>query len=89
MNFQDGHPLDWHGVNISAVLERAMQSSAAWEEQREQKIYISTLGYQYTGAGPDRGGTKKILDQTHLSISHSSVSGLRANSVGLSLFGAG
>ena len=59
MNFQDGHPLDWHGVNISAVLERAMQSSAAWEEQREQKIYISTLGYQYTGAGPDRGGTKK------------------------------
>ena len=36
-----------------------MQSSAAWEEQREQKIYISTLDYQYTGAGADRGGTKK------------------------------
>ena len=89
INFQEGHPLDRHGVNISTVLERAMQSWAAWEEQREQKIYISTLGYQYTGAGLDRGGTKKSENQTHLSISHSSVSGLRANSVGLSLFGAG
>ena len=66
-----------------------MQSSAAWEEQREQKIYISTLGSQYLGRGETRGDRKRNIAKTHLSISHSSVSGLRANSVGLSLFGAG
>ena len=70
-----------------------MQSSAAWEEQREQKIYISTVRrVTNIGAGGHREGKKiKKSEQTltHLSISHSSVSGLRANNVGLSLFGAG
>ena len=63
-----------------------MQSSAAWEEQREQKIHISTLGL---GRGETVGEKKKKETNSHLSISHSSVSGLRANNVGLSLFGAG
>ena len=46
-----------------------MQSSAAWEEQREQKIYISTVRrVTNIGAGGHREGKKNIKSEQTVSV---------------------
>ena len=58
-----------------------MQSSAAWEEQREQKIYISTVRrVTNTRAGGDRGARKKNWEEKKLSPVHLPLVSLRAES---------
>ena len=59
-----------------------MQSSAAWEEKREQKIYISTVRrVTNTGAGGDPVGPEKNnWEEKKLSPVHLPLVRLRAES---------
>ena len=84
----NGHPLDWHGVNISRCWSWRCKVQPRGRNKGNKRFTFQRWAWG-EGRGETVGEKKEKETNSHLSISHSSVSGLRAKSVGLSLLGAG